>query len=258
MHRVVNSLGCALDCMIHYIDVRMWDHKQGQEVWTKHPIIWPDEYATALYNNSKDNFRRCFAPIEDEEICQYWQHVQGRCPWFSGHPAEKVPQKNRLLPLSLYGDEINAFRNVENGSICVMGWTSDFANGNTALSRYHLTTCFSEHNSTEHTFDDIIRALLPRLQQMCEREDYVWSQDGWRWMYSSTQGDLKYITDRFHLHNFRKNAFCSWCSVCKKDPENLSNTLADFRENAAYRLAMTSHEDYMARTTAATRALACM
>ena len=251
LHRVVRRVANALEVPVHQIDVRLWSHKDGHEYVAKLPILWPDELVAAIYARGVETFTHCFAPRLDE-IAEYWSHLEQHCPWFASHPARNLQDKRRLLPFCLYGDEINAFRNVENGSICVMGFGSDLSYGNAALERYFLITAFSEHNSTDNTFDDILRALVPRLQKMFTERSHNWCTGGWAWTYSSTQGDLKYITDRFHLHNFRKNPFCDLCA-CKKKDDNVSMTLADFRENAAYRDTLRTHEDYIRSTTPITR-----
>ena len=191
LHRVVRSVSNALDVEINHIQVRFWNHKDGREVWGSLPVIWPDKLASALYARGESMFQHCFAP-RPSEIESYWKHVEQHCRWFDDHPGRQAANKKRLLPFCLYGDEINAFKNAENGSICVLGFGSDLAYGNPALERYYLFTAFSEHNSTENTFDDIIRALVPRLRYMFDETSFNWCSAGWRWTYSSTQGDLKF------------------------------------------------------------------
>lgn len=251
LHRVIRSVSNAVDVDIDHIKVRLWDHKDGREVWGSLPVIWPDKLASALYARGESIFQRCFAP-RPSEIESYWKHVEQHCRWFDDHPGRQAANKKRLLPFCLYGDEINAFRNAENGSICVLGFGSDLAYGNPALERYYLFTAFSEHNSTENTFDDILKALVPRLRYMFEETSFNWCSAGWRWTYSSTQGDLKFITDRYGLHNFRKNRICDLCE-CVKTDDNVAMTLADFRETAAYRATQYTHQDYTQSTTPETR-----
>ena len=248
LHRVVQSIGSALQVPVNFIKTRFWNHKDGQEYWGSLPVLWPDDVAAAIFDRGEDIFTHCFAPRAPEgEVADYWEHVQRHCSWVASHPCRNITNKEKLLPFCLYGDEINAFKNVENGSICVMGFGSDLAYNNPALERYFLFTAFSEHNATDNTFDDIIRALVPRLRNMFTSTCQKWSAAGWAWTYSSTQGDLKYITDRFGLHNFRKNSFCSLCE-CVKRHENISMTLADFRETAAYRDTLVSHEAFLRAT----------
>ena len=258
LHRVVQTVGHALQVPISQIRVRLWDHKEAKEYWGALPVIWPDEVAKSIFSRGEDIFKHCFAPRPDE-LPSYWAHIERHCSWFASHPARDIDnvQKAKLLPFCLYGDEINAFKNVENGSICVMGFGSDVAYNNSALERYYLFTAFSEHHATDNTFDDIIRALVPRLQRMFTSTSFNWSKAGWAWTYGSTQGDLKYITDRFRLHNFRKNSFCNLCK-CVKRHENISMTLADFRDGAAYRDTNVSHEDYVRATAAEERLWYCI
>ena len=57
--------------------------------------------------------------------------------------------------------------------------------------------------------------------------------DGYMFVMSSLQGDLKFIRDMYHLHDYRANSFCSACGV-QKSNDDISMTLADFRHNAAH------------------------
>eukprot|EP00439_Symbiodinium_sp_Y106_P030103 s3135_g3.t1 len=247
LRRVLEQSSTSLGVPLHDIPVRLWSHKDGNEYWGTLPVMWPDELAAAIYDRGQDIFTHCFAPIEP---AAFWGHCEKCCSWFASHPARNINDKSKLIPFCFYGDEINALRNVENGSICVLGFGSDLASGNPALERYFLFTAFSEHNATSNTFDDIMRALLPRLRNMFS--DQSNNCGGRKWTYSSTQGDLKFIKDRYMLHNFTKNSFCSLCA-CQKTNEDLSMTLADFRESASYRDTTRTHQDYMQATTAESR-----
>lgn len=86
----------------------------------------------------------------------------------------------------------------------------------------------------ENTHDDIMKCVMARLKQMCSCEHlFDWSADGFCFMFSSVQGDLKWIFDRYGLHNFHANACCSLCGAVKNHA-NLSMTIADFRPTAAH------------------------
>ena len=128
LRRVLEQSSTSLGVPLHDIPVRLWSHKDGNEYWGTLPVMWPDELAAAIY---------CFAPFEP---AAFWGHCEKYCSWFASHPARNINDKSKLIPFCFYGDEINAFRNVENGSICVLGFGSDLASGNPALEQ-----CYKQH-----------------------------------------------------------------------------------------------------------------
>ena len=84
---MVRSLGQALDVPVDYIDVRMWSHKDSEEYRARLPIIWPDLLASALFRQSEQTFKRCFAPGDPDDIEKYWSHAEQHCPWYTQHPG---------------------------------------------------------------------------------------------------------------------------------------------------------------------------
>ena len=65
----------------------------------------------------------------------------------------------------------------------------------------------------------------------------------------------RYTTeDKFSVHNFRCNQFCSWCMCCKSH-NNLSMTLGDFGEQSAHRATVMTHEQFMQSGAEASRCL---
>lgn len=77
------------------------------------------------------------------------------------------PLKSHLVPFSLYGDDVSTYRNSDVGNITVLGWTSDFTWGNSALLRYFPICVHSEHNAiADITMSDIMSHLVPQLKNM--------------------------------------------------------------------------------------------
>ena len=74
-------------------------------------------------------------------------------------------------------------------------------------------------------------------------------------MFSSVQGDLKWLNDRHNIHPYNAEFFCSWCNcrkVMKRQGEediDVSLTLSDFRETAAHRRTVITNEQYLEKTS---------
>lgn len=68
------------------------------------------------------------------------------------------------------------------------------------------------------TYDDITGPVVQRVQTMVDPSMInAWNGDGYMFVFSSLQGDWKFIKDQYKLHNYRANLFCSTCGVPKKD-----------------------------------------
>ena len=195
--------------------------------------LWPDDLASALFGHGEDVFQHCM--LGDSDPFQYWSHVKEHAEWFRGHSARGYTRLDRLIPISLYGDDVNCYRNAEVGTISIIAWTPDLAYHNQSLVRYYPICVYSDYCATEHTYEDIMQALLPRLQLMTNTEciDFDWSKDGYAFVMSSLQGDLKWIWQKYNVHNWRQNNFCSLCG-CVKVHSDVSMTISDFRPSARH------------------------
>ncbi|CAK9007322.1 unnamed protein product [Durusdinium trenchii] len=232
MHTFLKGLNQRLGAKISTIRARMYNHTAAREEWQPMEILYPDDLASALFSRSKEAFIKCM--FADVDADRFWNHCAAHCEWFKQHSLNTYPRRDRLIPFSLYGDDVQCYRNSEVGTVSIIAWTSDFAYGNTSLCRYFPIAVYSEHCSTENTHDDIMKCVMARLKQMCSCEHlFDWSADGFCFMFSSVQGDLKWIFDRYGLHNFHANACCSLCGAVKNHA-NLSMTIADFRPTAAH------------------------
>lgn len=211
---------------------RMWNIAESRIETQQLPILLPSNMATALYEKGEKIFRHCL--IGDVDPKQYWDHCATCCEWFKSHPAKDYPRKDRLIPLSFYGDDVNTYRNSEVGSVSVVAWTSDFAFKNASLLRYWPIAVFSEHTASEYTYRDIMKKVTDDVREMVDPMClHSWSSTGYCFMMSSFQGDLKWIHQHYRLHNYRKNMPCSFCGACKAH-DNPSMQISDFRESAAH------------------------
>lgn len=232
LHRVIWSFGKRLGARIETVPVRVYDHNTAQIVWKNLECIFPDSMAEALLKRGDHVFRHCMLGRTD--AAEFWKHLYNHSEWFRRHPASGYPNLSRLVPISLYGDDVQCYKNSEIGTISIIGWTSDFASGNDSLTRYFPCTLWSEHCSTRFTHEDALAGITARLKNMVDPQClFEWSSTGYCFMMSSIQGDLKWIHDQYNLFPFNKNAFCSLCG-CVKQHINTSMTFMDFREGAQY------------------------
>lgn len=233
----------ALEVEIEQVQVRLYNPKTEEESLQNLSMIFPDRMAAALYNHSKSTFHKLLFG-EQVNATEYWKHCKKHAPWIQNHPAASNSQPGGLIPFSLYGDEVQSFRNTEGGVVSVLAWCSDFSAGMSSLSRYYPICILPDHYATPRTFEDIWTALVPRIINMCDGQvQHCWSEGGYQFTYSSTQGDLKWLLEKFGLHNFRSNNICSWCGVCKAHAD-ISMTIGDFGPNAAHRQTRVSHDEF--------------
>lgn len=247
LQQILRSFGSTTQVPISQVRARFYDFRTDEVVWRRTSVIMPDDLATALWHEGEDVFKRFL--VGDVDLLQFWNHA-ARSVWFQHHPDfdTTASERARLLPFSLYGDDVQAFRNSEAGAVSVLAWSSEVTFQNSALSRYLLIGCYSEATSTDDTYSDILAEIVPRIQKMVDRSsEYPWSSKGWRFAYSSTQGDMKWIVDHFGANNFRKNTFCSRCPCLKSSP-NIGLTLGNFLPDAEHMQTRYSHEDFLEST----------
>lgn len=230
------------------VDVRMWDHKDSKIVQTKIPVLMPDQLATAIWRMWEDVFERFFlGDMSCSDVEHYWNHVYSTSEWFRVHPSVDRPRSG-LIPLTLYGDEVATYKGTEVGSIMVLAWTSDFLFNRSPILRYFLLTAYSEYVASDHTHRDIMTAVCRRITSMVDgSKQFPWSSR-FTFMFSSNQGDLKYMLYKHNLFPYNNNDFCSLCK-CSKTTQEIGMSLGDFRESAAHIGTLVSHEEYIRATT---------
>ena len=246
LQRLILRTESALDVEIEQVQVHLYNPKTEEESLQNLSVIFPDKMASALFQQSEQLFKKVMFG-DKVDPGSFWAHAKQNSTWMKEHPALRSPNPDKLIPLSLYGDEVQSFRNTEGGVVSVVAWCSDFSAGLPSLSRYFTICVLPDHYTTPRTFMDLWAALVPRITDMCDPcISHPWTSSGFQFVYSSTQGDLKWLLEKFGLHNYHKNLFCSWC-LCHKTHADLSMTLGDFREEAAHRQTRVSHDDFFAR-----------
>ena len=236
-HTLLKSFSRRLGVPINTVQVRLYNHAAAAVEWENISVIYPDDMAHALFAKGPKVWQHCmFGNLTPQDVKTFWLHCKETCDWFKGNPCHNYPVLEKLIPMSFYGDDIAAYKGSETGSITVLGWCSDFAYKNSSLTRYFPIAIYPEYAATEWTYNDIMGPIVSRVQNMLDREMlHEWSSDGYMLVFSSLQGDLKFIKEHYHLHNYNSNKFCSVCGAVKKSEDgNLSMTLADFRERAAH------------------------
>ena len=183
----------ALHAKIEHVPIRINSPQQGHITVKNIAVIFPDSMATALWEAGENIFRHCF--FNGVNARKFWKHHGTHCEWFRRHVDYTYDKKSRLIPLSLYGDEVQTFKNTECGIVDILGFTSDFAAGHGPLSRYLPIVAISEHLVCAFTWSDLWQALVPRLQKMVTDTSWKWSASGYKFMISSVQGDMKFLCE---------------------------------------------------------------
>jgi len=238
-HSLLKTFSKRLGAKISTIHARMYNHAEARVEWQPLSIIFPDDMAAALFNRGGRVWQHTmFGDKAPDEVLAFWQHCKQHCDWFKGSKCFNYPVLEKLIPFSIYGDDIAAYKGLETGMVTVLGWTSDLAFLNGSWTRYWPITVYAEYAATEWTYNDIMSHVVRRLHGMFDTEVvHDWTADGYMFVMSSLQGDLKFIRDMYHLHDYRANSFCSACGA-QKNNDDISMTLADFRPNAAHATSM--------------------
>ena len=227
MRRTGQYLGAAIDCK----QVRLVNPATLEESYQRLPMILPHEFCLALWRCGEDIFKHClFGKFSEAEVKSFWDHVEEKCDSFDGHPAASWPTRSRLASVGTYGDEVQAYRNSECGSVAVVAWTSELAYLNDSMTRYWPIAIWSEHHESEHTYNDCMKYVVQSFQKLGDPSSrWPWTEKGYFLSYTFAQGDLKWINDRMNLHNFRSNYFCNRCECTKTDPMgNVYKLLTNF------------------------------
>ena len=244
LHAILKSLG-GMTIETELVQARVWDPKTEDVVHGRIPVIMPDKLAAAVWEQGRDMFKYFFTGGVD--LVEYWTHVHSTSPWFRAHPAASEPF-HKLVPIAIYGDGVQTYRNSEVGNLDVLAWCSDLCYKHSPFARYFLIAAWSEHLNTDFTHDDVMGAVAERICAMVTQQGYPWS-DHYKFMFSSVQGDLKWLVEKHRVHPFRSNLFCSWCQCCKEHAD-VSMTVGDMRESARHRGTLISHEDFLQSTPA--------
>lgn len=230
LHSSIAKLGLAVKAKISMKPVRVWSpvHLEVQEV--DFPMLLPEDLCLAFWQMGESTFRRLlFGRMSPEETQQYWEHQLEHSPWFAAHPAAEWGDFSKLASVTCYGDEVQCFKNSECGVISVLAFCSEMGWKSGPLQRFFLTTCWSEHLQCDETFADVIVHFHESMERLMF-DEWPWSKRGYLIALTGVMGDLKWIYERFGLHNYKKNCFCSRC-CCQKIHQDLRQTLSNFSQD---------------------------
>ena len=158
----VRTFAKTMECKILHVQCRLWDPTLNEVVHSTLPFIDPVSLASSLWRRGKGIFRRFFfGQLTEQEVFQYWDNASLRCEWFQKHEASSWDRScwPKLCPISLYGDDVNNYRNTEAGNISILTFCSDLAHGNSPYLRYLLLTLYSEYTACASTYDDVMATL---------------------------------------------------------------------------------------------------
>ena len=247
LHFAIRAWAKNVGANILEVPVQMWDPSENAIVDCNLSVLDPVSLMSCLWHRGREVFRKvCFGSMTENDVKAYWKNASERCAWFQVTENCKNPAKwDRLIPLSLYGDDVNTYRNTEAGAISIIAFCSDFAFGNSPMLRYMLLTLYSVYMSCQHTYNDILRKVFDRLRLLCdETAGHPWQKEGYSFCLSAVLGDMKWQNDQYGIHNFRANTPCSLCRACKVAAD-VRDTIADFRDGANHLQTAISHEEYV-------------
>ena len=252
LHQVLKHV--QLKVPIKYIGVRFVKPSTAEIKVQQFPCIFPHDLAVELWRLGEPYFRYFF--LGDQDASSLWNHVE-KTTWGSRILADFQGDRSKLIPITFYGDEIYTYKNSECGVVAVLAWATDYLTADRGpLERYFTIAGFAQYLECEHTWPDLSEELAKSFRALVSRDDWPWCQEGYKFSFSSVTGDLKWVKERFQMHDYNANEFCSYCNVVKRDLSGrLENTLSDFRTTAAHMQVRITHEDYIEATAPEDRAL---
>ena len=192
-HSLLKTFSKRLGAKISTIHARMYNHAEARVEWQPLSIIFPDDMAAALFNRGGRVWQHTmFGDKAPDEVLAFWQHCKQHCDWFKGSKCFNYPVLEKLIPFSIYGDDIAAYKGSETGMVTVLGWTSDLAFLNGSWTRYWPITVYAEYAATEWTYNDIMSHVVRRLHGMFDTEVvHDWTADGYMFRDEQLAGRLE-------------------------------------------------------------------
>ncbi|OLP95178.1 hypothetical protein AK812_SmicGene22716 [Symbiodinium microadriaticum] len=248
LQAAVRKFGLKMNVKIEEAPVRLYNPSTETIYEAKLPMICPVSFATAIWREGPDLFESIFMGAEGKAGAQrFWTNARENASWFK---AAAIPESSYpgLLPIYLYGDDVDAYRNSESGAVSAIGWGCDFGYKNEAMLQTLLLCVYAEYTACEHTHDDIMLYACEKFKQMADPHiNHPWHFGGFKFMLCSCRGDLKWINGKFKIHHYMRNKdeFCSMCSACKKH-DDVRHTYTDFREGSLHKQGRLSNDEYLA------------
>ena len=122
LQRTINKFGKSLKIQIDSVPVRLYNPATEDIEQGNLSVLCPISVATALWHEGQDVFADTFlGPAGASGAELFWRNAKKNASWFK---ANLIPesQYGGLLPLYVYGDDVEAYRNSEQGAVSVIGW----------------------------------------------------------------------------------------------------------------------------------------
>ena len=194
LQNALTKFGLKLPVKIEHVPVRLYNPTTESIYESKMPIICPVSLASAIWREGPEFFKSVFLGEEGSAGAEaFWRNAKANSSWFkdASIPEESYPG---LLPIFLYGDDVDAYRNSDHGAVSAIGWGCDFSYMRPALLQNFLLCCYSEYTACEFTHDDILTYVVGKFQQMSDwRLNHPWRAGGFRFYFCSVRGDLKWL-----------------------------------------------------------------
>ncbi|CAE7249221.1 unnamed protein product, partial [Symbiodinium necroappetens] len=194
LQAAVRKFGLKMNVKIEEAPVRLYNPSTETIYEAKLPMICPVSFATAIWREGPDLFESIFMGAEGKAGAQrFWTNARENASWFK---AAAIPESSYpgLLPIYLYGDDVDAYRNSESGAVSAIGWGCDFGYKNEAMLQTLLLCVYAEYTACEHTHDDIMLYACEKFKQMADPHiNHPWHFGGFKFMLCSCRGDLKWI-----------------------------------------------------------------
>ena len=205
LQTTIKKYGKTLDSVrIDKIPVRLYN-PTTEEIYTAElPILDPASVAEAIWQQSPGLFETVFLGCEGRSGArEFWLNAKQNADWFR---QNCIPEQDYdgLVPLYLYGDDVQAYKNSDPGAISCIGWGFDFGYKNECMLQAFLLCVYSEYMSCEHTHQDVVDYVMERFKFMADRHaGHVWSGK-FRFLFAGCRGDLKWLNEsrRVYWHSF--------------------------------------------------------
>ncbi|CAE7223515.1 unnamed protein product [Symbiodinium sp. CCMP2456] len=248
LQTVIKHYGLKMGVDIDLVPVRLFNPTSEEIYETKLPCLCPVSLATAIWTEGADIFESIFMGAAGKAGARkFWTNAKANASWFQGSTLPEDCYEG-LLPIFIYGDDVDAYRNSEQGAVSAIGWGCDFGYKREALLQNLLLCVYAEYTACEHTHDDIMRYACEKFSHMADaRINHPWHIGGYRFQLFSCRGDLKWINGKYKIHHYTRVAdeFCSMCSACKKHAD-VRRTFTDFRDSSLHKQERVSNAEYMA------------
>lgn len=151
LQRAISKFGPLTQVPISSVWARFYDYRTDEVVWRPTSVIMPDDLAVGLWEAGV--FEEFL--VGGMNLKDFWDHC-AKADWYKQHPSfhTSPEQRAKLIPFSMYGDDVQAFRNSEAGAISIMAWSSEVTFRNRAMARYFLLATYSEATSTSYTYSE--------------------------------------------------------------------------------------------------------